>query len=87
MRYAPLIEARGFTGRELKVLLPDFSVGAFTAAFTGLGELSCREDSIVGDGIGDGISEELFDVGPLMLRTLEGVLSDFAVLGLFMGVL
>lgn len=77
LRNNPLREARGFTVRAEKVLLPDLRAGR--ALFTGLGDLSRTEEPKFG-------SLDWTLLGGGMLRAVEGVLEDLAVLGRFKGV-
>jgi hypothetical protein len=78
LRKSPFRDARVFNGLELKVLLPDLITGKLGIDFVGLGDL-CRPEP------GDGSVDE-GSVGRILFLPVAGVLSDFTVLGRFMGV-
>jgi hypothetical protein len=82
LRNNPFTEARGFSGREESVLLPCLMPGILAVDLIGLGE-RCVDAPNLGDGRSEA---EVSGVGGILPRTLDGVLSDFPVLGRFTGV-
>jgi hypothetical protein len=82
LRNNPLTDARGFSGREERVLLPDLIAGTDVMGLAGHGDRDCgRIDAL---RLGDG-SFAVLDGGALLVCTLDGVLSDL-VLGRLTGV-
>ncbi len=81
-RKRPLIEARGFSGRDERVLLPDLVEGLMVGGLIGLGDRSRMEELKLGDG---NLEEEDPTNGWFVLM-LDGVFKDLAVVGFLSGV-
>ena len=71
LRNKPDVDARGFNGRDERVVLPVLTMGAFAVGLTGLGDLSRGDENL----------EEA-----LPLREVDGVLINLVVPGRLSGV-